>query len=437
MTVNNLTGSRLVTEDQSVKRFRVHRSSMTSTEVFGQELERVFGRCWLYVGHESEIPNPGDYVRRPVGGRPLFMVRSTKSGQVHVFHNTCTHRGALVCRKDRGNAKAFQCFYHAWTFDTEGTLVGIPDREAYAEDLDIDSLGLQPVVRVESYRGFVFASFDAAVVDLGSYLAGAKEYLDLVVDEAGGQVEIVPGTNQYGIRANWKLLVENSIDGYHATSVHQTYFKYLTTLGTDLAGGVRGEPIDLGNGHAVLRYRAPWGRPIAKWEPLFGEAAREDIEGRRAALADRFGAERAELMCDVNRNLLIYPNLIVNDIMAVTVRTFMPSSPGQMDVTAWELAPLGELPEVRRRRLDSFLTFLGPGGFATPDDIEALESCQEGFASQGVEWNDISRGMARPASGTDENQMRVFWRRWRDQMDGADHTSADLQPASLSPPWLG
>jgi p-cumate 2,3-dioxygenase subunit alpha len=101
------------------------------------------------------------------------------------------------------------------------------------------------------------------------------------------------------------------------------------------------------------------------------------------------------------------------------VRTFMPTSPGSMTVTAWEAAPRDEQPEVRQRRLDSFLTFLGPGGFATPDDIEALESCQQGFTSGGVEWNDISRGMGRDPQATDEEQMRAFWRRWRDQLDGA------------------
>jgi p-cumate 2,3-dioxygenase alpha subunit len=126
-------------------------------------------------------------------------------------------------------------------------------------------------------------------------------------------------------------------------------------------------------------------------------------------------------MADTNRNMLIFPNLVVNDIMAVTVRTFMPTAPDRMDVTAWEMAPRAELPQLRQRRLDSFLTFLGPAGFATPDDVEALESCQQGFTSGGVEWNDISRGMAREPEGNDEAQMRVFWRRWARQMGSAGH----------------
>jgi len=379
----------LVDDDAAHHRFRVHRDTMTSPGIFAEELDRIFGHSWLYVGHESEVATPGDYVRRPVGGRPVFMVRGAKSGNVHVFHNTCTHRGAVVCRHKSGNAKVFQCFYHAWTF------------------------------RMENYRGFVFASFDENVTDLVTYLAGAREYLDLVIDSGDGQMEIVKGTNEYCIQANWKLLAENSIDGYHAVSTHDTYFKYLVALGTDLKGGVQGTARDLGNGHAVLEYAAPWGRPIAKWEPLFGEHARQEIAVLRAGLVDKYGKERASRMADVNRNLLIYPNLVVNDIMAITVRTFMPSAADRMDVTAWEMAPSDELPQLRQRRLDSFLTFLGPAGFATPDDLEALESCQQGFSSGGVEWNDISRGMDRAPQANDEAQMRAFWRQWQRQMGDA------------------
>lgn len=420
----------LVDEDLPGNRFRVHRDTMTSPKIFQAETERIFGACWLYVGHESEVANPGDYVRRPVGGRPLFMVRGARSGRIHVFHNTCTHRGAVVCRQKSGNAKVFQCFYHAWTFDSEGNLSGVPGRDAYSDGLDFDALALRPVARMESYRGFVFASFDPSIVDLETYLAGAREYLDLVIDSADGTMEVVKGTNEYSIAANWKLLAENSVDGYHAVSTHDTYFKYLVALGTDLQGGVKGTARDLGNGHAVLEYAAPWGRPIAKWEPLFGPDARDEIAALRAALVDKHGEERASRMADTNRNLLIFPNLVVNDIMAVTVRTFMPSAPDAMDVTAWEIAPRDELAQLRQRRLDSFLTFLGPAGFATPDDIEALESCQQGFSSGGVEWNDISRGMGRTPEANDEAQMRAFWRRWQRQMGDAAWKDTGLPAAT-------
>ncbi len=412
--VSESTATKLVDEDIEKRRFRVHRSTMTSQRVFEVEVQKVFNHSWLYMGHTSEIPKPGDFVRRPVGGRPMFMVRGAKSGEVRVFHNSCTHRGAVVCRTDRGNAKVFQCFYHAWTFSTEGQLTGVPDRKGY-QGRDFGELGLaQP--RVEEYRGFVFISFDPDIMNLQSYLAGAKEYLDLIIDGASDDIEIIKGTHEYGMAANWKLLVENSIDGYHAAPLHSTYFQYLASIGTDISGGITGVGRDLGNGHAVAEGEAPWGRPIASWEPSFGEEAKAEIERIRTNLVERHGEALAHRMSKTSRNLLIYPNLIINDIMAVTVRTFMPSAPDRTDITAWQLAPRTELPLLRARRLDNFLTFLGPGGFATPDDIEALESCQAGFTSGGVEWNDVSRGMSRDPLQSDEEQMRTFWRRWNEQI---------------------
>jgi p-cumate 2,3-dioxygenase alpha subunit len=179
---------------------------------------------------------------------------------------------------------------------------------------------------------------------------------------------------------------------------------------------------DLGNGHAVIESPAPYGRPIAHWSPLFGEAAKPEIERIRARLVERYGPERAERMASTIRNLLIYPNLVLNDIMSITVRIFWPVQPDLMEVTAWEMAPAEEREDLLARRLDSFLTFLGPGGFATPDDTEALESCQMGFRAREVEWSDISRGMHRQAINQDELQMRAFWRQWHADMLGIRRT---------------
>ena len=136
----------------------------------------------------------------------------------------------------------------------------------------------------------------------------------------------------------------------------------------------------------------------------------------------RLGDERGAVVARGDRNLLIFPNLVVNDIMAITVRTFYPRRPDQMDVSAWSLAPVGESVSSRERRLRNFLEFLGPAGFATPDDVEMLELCQRGYANRdGVAWNDLSRGMLKkvPAK-SDELQMRCFWRRWHQLMTGIE-----------------
>jgi len=182
---------------------------------------------------------------------------------------------------------------------------------------------------------------------------------------------------------------------------------------------VAGTGLDLGNGHAVIEYSAPWGRPIGQWVPLWGEAAKADVERIVAGLTERYGEERAKRIALKNRNLLIFPNLIINDIMAITVRTFYPVAPDLLHVNAWALAPIEETAAARKNRLESFLEFIGPGGFATPDDVEALQSCQSGFSNADqVPWNDISKGMGRAAPmADDEEQMRGFWRGWSARMN--------------------
>ena len=417
----------LIIDDREKGIFKVHRSSMTSTDLFERERREIFEKCWIYLGHESEVEKPGDYRRRTLVGRPLFFVRSN-DGQVKVFLNTCTHRGALICRRDEGNADVLQCFYHAWSFNTNGELIGVPDEGAYGPYFDKSELALKEPVRVENYRGFYFVSFNPHVDDLVTYLAGAKEYLDLVVDQAQEGMKVVQGSNKYTMKANWKLLVENSLDGYHLVPTHQTYLDYISSLGNDQSGEpmtarIPGRARALGNGHCVIESAARNGRPIAHWHPLYGEDAKEPMARVRERLVEKYGEERTFQMADTSRNLIIYPNLVINDIMAITIRYFEPLAPGNMNVTAWNLVPREESGDVLARRLDSFLTFLGPGGFATPDDVEALESCQAGFRATENEWSDISRGMLRPALTTDELQMRGFWRQWHANMQGLSRTN--------------
>ena len=400
--------------------FRVHRSAMTSAEILQMEQERIFNQCWLYLCHESEVENPGDYRRRNVAGRPLFFVRGN-DGAVRVFLNTCTHRGAQICRREQGNADVLQCFYHAWTFNNHGELIAVPDEAGYSNGFDRAAMGLKSPPRVDSYRGFVFVSFNPDVEDLAVYLAGAKDYIDLVVDQAEEGMRMISGSNRYSIKANWKLLVENSLDGYHVKPTHKTYFEYVTSLGIK-TGSVQtafSRPARaLANGHAVEEHDGVRGRPIARWSPLFGEETREEIARIRARLVQKFGEERTRLMADTSRNLLVYPNLMIIDSIDITVRVFWPVTPELMDVTAWQLAPKGESDELLARRLDNFLTFHGPGGFATPDDVEAIESCQAGYRAEGVEWSELSRGMHREAIAEDELQLRAFWRQWHGHMLG-------------------
>ncbi|UFH29316.1 aromatic ring-hydroxylating dioxygenase subunit alpha [Pseudomonas asiatica] len=420
----------LVEIDDENLLFRVARESFVSEEVLAEEYEKIFDRCWLYVGHTSEFKKPGDFVTRTVARRNLLVTMGTDR-TINAFFNTCPHRGATVCRERSGNSKNFQCFYHGWVFGCDGNLKSQPGKERYCADFITGGAGnLVPVPRFDIYAGFCFVSFNAEVEPLPDYLAGAKEYLELVSKYSESGMGITTGTQEYAIRANWKLLVENSIDGYHAVSTHASYLDYLKNINDGFSGAkLEGKSTDLGNGHAVIEFSAPWGRPIASWVPIWGEEGKQEIDQIYARLVELHGAEMADRMAYKNRNLLIFPNLIINDIMAITVRTFYPQAPNYMHVNGWSLAPNEESDWARKYRLSNFLEFLGPGGFATPDDVEALESCQNGFSNYRlVPWSDISKGMGKEtANYDDELQMRAFWTRWNQFIGGAPTPDSGVQ----------
>ncbi|GAK03639.1 p-cumate dioxygenase [Geomicrobium sp. JCM 19037] len=277
---------------------------------------------------------------------------------------------------------------------------------------------MKAVNRVESYRGFVFVNFDDDACTLDEYLAGAKEYIDLAVDQAEQGLEALGGVQQYSVRANWKLLAENSVDLYHGMPTHKTYFDIKQAQDPEIKKvKLEGQGKDLGNGHAVMEYVAPWGRPVAQWTAIWSEELKHDMEKMKERLVERFGEERADRIANYNRNIIIFPNLVINDIMAITARTFYPTSPGYIEVSGYSMAPVGEDEAHRLARNNNFLEFLGPGGFATPDDNEALELCQEAYTNNyEVQWNDISKGMVRGEENTlatDELQMRSFWRQYK------------------------
>jgi p-cumate 2,3-dioxygenase alpha subunit len=402
--------STYVDDDRQMPRFRVNREVMVDPDVFAMERDKIFNHTWLYLGHESELRKPNDFKTRTVAGRPLIFAKTTK-GEIKVWLNSCPHRGAMLCREPKGNARFMTCFYHGWTFSTAGEMVSMPGDESYGPDFERP--GLAAPSKVESYRGFVFVSFDPDVVDLKTHLAGAAEFIDLICDQSDAGMQIIEGSHEYSIKANWKLLVENSVDGYHAVTAHQRYFEMVLAARGKLEPGAlaEAEGIDLGNGHAVIA-----GGPAT--EGLFGrplsEDGRAEKRARFAKLREKHGDAWIDRM-EGSRNLVIFPNLIIIDlVMGVVVRKIDPITPDFMEVTAWQLIPPEEGGELKKQRLDNFLTFWGPGGLASPDDVEALEACQKGFAGvRELKWSDISRGMNKPtAASSDELQMRTWWRQW-------------------------
>ena len=409
--------SQYIDDDRQMPRFRVNRNVMTDPEVFAQEQEKIFNTTWLYLGHESELKKPNDFKTRTVGGRPLIFAKD-KKGTVRVWINSCPHRGAMICREDGGNARFMTCAYHGWSFSTSGDLVSMPGDQAYGPEFERP--GLAAPAQVDSYRGFVFVTFNPDAPDLLTHLAGAAEYLDLVSDMSEEGMEVLEGTHHYSVKANWKLLVENSYDGYHAMSTHQRYFEMVMAARgpIDAATSMKNSrSINLGNGHAVTVGGPDSGN-------LFGRELSEKARAEKEARYERLRAKHGEgwvKRLDGIRNMVIFPNLVIIDlVMGVVIRKIDPVTPDYMEVTAWELAPPEEGPELKRQRLDNFLTFWGPGGLASPDDVEMLESAQKAFASvKELEWSDISRGMhADVPVQSDEYQMRTFWRQWNEIITG-------------------
>ena len=422
--------SSYIVDDTAANRFLLNRSVLVSRDILNLEKERIFSKCWIYVGHASELKQPGDFITRRVAGRPVIFCRDSH-GAVRCFFNTCRHRGAIVCRERRGKAERFSCMYHGWSYGNDGRLFRIPGDAAYTPPLDGEKLGLREPAHFASYRDFWFLrlSQDAAP-SLRDHLGRAADYIDLVIDQSPtGSMEIISGSQEYAVAANWKLMVENSVDDYHLPVTHSTWLRYMKNSGVaveppaepGMVLPTRGYAIDLGNGNFTTDNINFRGRPVAKWIPIYGEESKVEIDAIRAELVARLGEARAKRVADTNRNLVIFPNLVINDGSSVTVRTFFPDDVDRMTVTAWSLGPKEEGENARARRLDAFLTFYGPGGFATPDDVEALEMVQQGLANwEDDAWSEMSRGLGKSEQlNSDEHHLRTFWRRWN-QMISAE-----------------
>jgi p-cumate 2,3-dioxygenase subunit alpha len=432
---------KLVDIDSVHHRFRINREAYRSAEIFEKEKQLIFAKCWLYVGHASEIPNKGDFVARTVGGGDLIFMRG-RSGEVGAFFNSCTHRGTRVCREKRGTAKSFACPYHGWVYNTEGKLVSM-NATNFVADINADgALDLRKVPRLEQYRGFYFVNYNPAAITLVDFLAGATEFLDSMCDQTEAELVVLPGEHSYSINANFKYLCENSYDGYHLLPVHVSYLEFLDDRlkAAGDQGAVnfianlftkQGRGRGLGNGHGALESWVPTGRPVASWIPPWGPEVKKEIDAKRAWLAERFGKERADFISDVQKNLVIFPNLVINDNVGMIIRTIEPTSASTMRVNSWALGPTDESAELRAIRLDNFVSFLGPSGFGSADDIEMLELCQRGIEHAPVEWNELSKGMngaedsrVEVCGPDDEGHMRAYWTQWERMMRGAETLEA-------------
>src|SRR6516165_7632763 len=208
----------------SLEHGEVDRRIYSDPTIFELEMERIFARSWLFLCHESQIPEPGDFFQSVMGRDNVLVVRQ-KDGSIKAMLNTCAHRGNAVCRAEEGNAKNFLCTYHCWSYRIDGRLNGVPGLKTfYNGELDRSRHGLAQIAQVANYKGFIFASHDASAPPLEEFL-GATGRLGLDSIAVRGDMEVVPGIQKFLIECNWKIAVDNLFDWYHPQITHASVFQ--------------------------------------------------------------------------------------------------------------------------------------------------------------------------------------------------------------------
>lgn len=363
---------------------RLHRSVFSDAGLFELEMRHIFEGGWVFVALESQVREPHDFLTTVIGRQPILIMRDG-AGALGAYYNSCPHRGARICALQAGNSRLHVCPYHSWSFDSAGRNRAIKGRSEgrYADAFLEAAHDLHPVARLASYRGVLFASLNPDVGELEDYLGDARTALDLLLDQSVDGVELVPGAVSYTFRANWKLQLENSADGYHVTSTHPTYLKVAEQRAAEQAGdgvegvwdrfkmiteahseGSRSGSIGFDNGHVLV-----WAAgPVSPGHALFE---------RREELEQRCGSLRRDWMF-YPRNLTIFPNVQFAENFSSQLRVIRPIAPDLTEMQTYCLAPKGESAAARTLRLRQYEDFFNPTGMANPDDNTVYEDCQDG-----------------------------------------------------------
>ncbi len=419
---------------------RVHRRVYADPAIFEMEIERIFGRAWILVAHESQLRQAGDFLRAKIGREPLLVVRG-EDGEIRVLRNRCLHRGMLVCIANRGTVDRFACPYHGWVYDRDGRLIGVPQPDGYATPATLGGAdaGLAPVPRTGSYRGFLFASLAADGPDLPSFLGPASQAIDNLVDRApDGEIELSGGGFRQDYPGNWKLHMENANDLVHPTFVHDSSI----SVGRDFEPDAPPDPATqqalqmyAANGIPLSRMSGAGTRGFERGHSNIGGFYESGVitampdtpefSSYRALLADRLGAEQADRVLGWDTyNHLIYPNLVLNPRFQ-SMRVVEPVAVDRTIAHSFCFRLKGA-PEWLYRSAVRFLTTLNsPASLIATDDLEIYKGCQAGFAAGEPEWINLQRekGRDRPldaggfaGSGTSELPIRMQYRAWLQYM---------------------
>ncbi|MFD2645024.1 benzoate 1,2-dioxygenase large subunit [Pseudomonas japonica] len=397
----------MLEDDRESGVYRCKREMFTDPRLFDLEMKHIFEGNWIYLAHESQIPENNDFLSLTMGRQPIFIARN-KDGELNAFLNACSHRGAMLCRHKRGNRSSYTCPFHGWTFNNSGKLLKVkdPSNAGYPDNFNCDgSHDLTRVARFESYRGFLFGSLNADVKPLVEHLGESAKIIDMIVDQSPQGLEVLRGSSSYIYEGNWKLTAENGADGYHVSSVHWNYAatqnqrkqreagEEIKTMSAGSWAKQGGGFYSFDHGHLLLwtRWANPQDRPAYE---------------RREQLAADHGQARADWMIENSRNLCLYPNVYLMDQFSSQIRIARPISVNKTEITIYCIAPRGESAEARAQRIRQYEDFFNVSGMATPDDLEEFRSCQTGYGA-GSGWNDMSRGAQHWVEGADEAAREI------------------------------
>ncbi len=418
----------------------VSRELFVNAELYQQELEQVFARSWLFVGHESQLPNPGDYFLSQMGEESVIVNRDM-SGKIHVFLNTCTHRGMRLCRYDEGNSDSFACPYHGWTFGADGTLAAVPQfKQAYHEELDRPSLGLIEPPKLTIYRGTIWANWSSGAADFLESLGGARYYLEAFLTAPDGSdtpLEAIVGIQKWRIPCNWKLAAENFAgDYYHGVShasVDQVSISPSGKPGRHQFDAVKTRPV-LQNisfphtGHSARG--ALFTEQTLTYQELYAELPEVNEWFRKAHVArvKRLGDE-ARLM---HHGGTLFPNFsFSNGRMSIAV--WHPNGPTETLAWRWYLVPT-DAPEIVKTVLRQYaMRYQGPAGMTEQDDMENWNQASAASLGTIARRHAYNYGMGKGheltagrypwiaqgglvTEGVSEQNQRGFYQYWARQM---------------------
>ena len=393
----------LLVDNFETGEFKLHRSVFTDQALFDLEMKYIFEGNWVYLAHESQIPNNNDFYTTYMGRQPIIIARN-RNGELNAMINACSHRGAQLCRHKKGNKATYTCPFHGWTFNNSGKLLKVKDPAdaGYSDCFNQDgSHDLKKVARFESYKGFLFGSLNPDVPSLEEFLGETTKIIDMIVGQSDQGLEVLRGSSSYTYEGNWKLTAENGADGYHVSAVHWNYAATtqqrkekqaadnIRAMSAGAWGKQGGGSYGFENGHMLLWTQ--WANPEDR--PNFPKADE---------YTEKFGAAMSKWMIERSRNLCLYPNVYFMDQFGSQIRVLRPISVNKTEVTIYCIAPVGEDKEARTRRIRQYEDFFNASGMATPDDLEEFRACQSGYAGIELEWNDMCRGAKHWIQGPDD-----------------------------------